>query len=108
MRLRHVYLLLCVAGFVLPYWQFIPWFREHGLNLSFFVHDLFANGVSGFFAMDVIVSAAVLFVLTYAEGRRLGMRLLWLPVAATVLVGVSLGLPLFLYFRQRHLDYTAA
>ena len=58
--------------------------------------------------MAVIVSTAVLFVVTYAEGRRLGMRLLWLPVAATLIVGVSLGLPLFLYFRQRHLDHTAA
>jgi hypothetical protein len=28
----------------------------------------------------------------------------WLPVVATLVVGVSLGLPLFLYMRQRCLD----
>jgi hypothetical protein len=28
----------------------------------------------------------------------------WLPVVATLVVGVSLGLPLFLYMRQRGLD----
>ena len=30
------------------------------------------------------------------------------PITATCLVGVSLGLPLFLYQRQRHLDRAAA
>lgn len=54
--------------------------------------------------MDVIVSALVLFVFIWLEGLRLAIRHLWLPVPATVLVGVSLGFPLFLYLRQRELD----
>jgi hypothetical protein len=32
------------------------------------------------------------------------MRRLWLPLAGTCLVGVSFGLPLFLYLRQIHFD----
>ncbi|HEY7471798.1 MAG TPA: DUF2834 domain-containing protein, partial [Gemmatimonadota bacterium] len=40
------------------------------------------------------------------EGRRLGMSHLWSPVAATTAFGVSAGLPLFLYLRQRKLDVT--
>jgi Terpene cyclase DEP1 len=36
-----------------------------------------------------------------SEGGHRKMRLLWLPVAATCLVGVSCGLPLFLYLRER-------
>jgi hypothetical protein len=35
------------------------------------------------------------------------MRRLWFPVIGSLLVGVSLGLPLFLYMRQLHLDKTA-
>ena len=53
--------------------------------------------------MDVLVSAIVLCVFASREGRRLGMRGLWLPVVAVFGVGVSLGLPLFLYLRQAHL-----
>jgi uncharacterized membrane protein YfcA len=31
------------------------------------------------------------------------MSILWLPIAATCLIGVSCGLPLFLYLRERQL-----
>jgi hypothetical protein len=54
--------------------------------------------------MDVIVSAVVLFVFIFAEGKRLDMSNLWFPVVATLSVGVSLGLPLFLYMRQNQLE----
>ena len=57
--------------------------------------------------MDVIVSAIVLISFIQTEGNRLKMRLLWLPTVAVLLVGVSLGLPLFLYLRQIELDRLA-
>ena len=105
MKLRHLYLAFALIGLLLPYSQFVPWIMEHhALNMSLFIRDLFANQISAFFAMDVIVSAIVLIVFILGEGRRLGMRTLWPPVIATLLVGVSLGLPLFLYFRQIQLD----
>ena len=108
MRLRHVYLVLCVVGALLPYSQFIPWFLKHGLDLSLFLDQLFANRIGGFFGLDVIVSSLVLWVLVFSEGRRIGMRHLWLPILASLVVGVSLGLPLFLYMRQLHIDATTA
>ena len=104
MRLRHVYLLFCVLGALLPYWQLVPWVMEHGLNLSLLVQELFSTRIGAFFGLDVVVSAFVLFVFIFAEGRRLALSLLWLPIVATLLVGVSLGFPLFLYLRQRELD----
>ena len=108
MKLRYLYLAFCVLGLVLPYSQFIPWIVEHhALNMPLFVRDLFANRISAFFALDVIVSAIVLISFIWIEGTRLGMRLLWLPILSVLLVGVSLGLPLFLYLRQRQLDRPA-
>jgi hypothetical protein len=100
MKVRHLYLFLCVLGLVLPYWQFVPWVMENGLKMPLFFHQLFANRISGFFAMDVLVSAIVLVVFVSVEGRRLHMRSRWLPIVALVLVGVSLGLPLFVYLRE--------
>jgi uncharacterized protein DUF2834 len=107
MNIRHHYLGLCVIGMVLPYWQFVPWLLEHGPDLRLFFHELIANRISGFFAMDVIVSAIVLLLFIQSEGKRLRMCLLWLPSIATLIVGVSLGLPLFLYLRQVALDQTS-
>ena len=104
MRLRHVYLLLCILGTVLPYWKLVPWLMDHGLNVSLLCQELFATRIGAFFGLDVIVSAIVLFVFITTEGRRLALSRLWLPVIATLLVGVSLGLPLFLYLRQHQLD----
>ena len=100
MRLKHLYLALCVPGTVLPCSQLIPFLEDHGLDARIFVAELFATRVGGFFGWDVIVSSLVLWVFVLSEGRKLGMKHLWLPVAANLTVGVSLGLPLFLYMRE--------
>jgi hypothetical protein len=107
MRLRHFYLGLCVIGTILPYSQLIPWLVTHGLNFPLFFQELFSTRISGFFALDVIVSAVVLITFVLSESRRLEVSHLWLPILATLLVGVSLGFPLFLYLRQRKLDQAA-
>lgn len=100
MRPKGLYLALCVAGTLLPYSQFIPFLRQHGLDLQLFFAQLFANRVSAFFGWDVIVSSAVLWALVVIEGRRAQMKHLWAPIVANLAVGVSLGLPLFLYLRE--------
>ena len=107
MKARHFYLVCCVLGLVLPYSQFVPWFLEHGLNLTLFFRELFANRISAFFAIDVIISAIVLIWFIQSEGKRLRVRLLWLPTLGTLVVGVSFGFPFFLFLRQMTLDQTA-
>jgi hypothetical protein len=101
MRLKAVYLILCALGVLLPYWQLAPWLTEHGLDLPLFFRQLFENRVGAFFGMDVFVSAAALLVCAWSEGGRARGRLLWPVVLAVLAVGVSLGLPLFLYLRER-------
>jgi len=86
----------------------MPWLLKHGLNVTLFFRELFANRISAFFVMDVIVSAIVLIWFIQNEGRRLGVRLLWLPTIGTLIIGVSFGFPLFLFLRQAMLDRTNA
>lgn len=100
MKPKTIYLILCLPGLVLPAWFLLQFLREHGLDLRLFFAQLFANPVSSFFGMDVIVSSVVLWALVYFEGRRAGVKHLWAPILANVLIGVSLGLPLFLYLRE--------
>lgn len=100
MKPKVFYLLLCVAGTILPLSFLIQFLRDYGLNLRLFVEQLFANSISSFFGTDVIVSAVCLWVFVYVEGRRARVKNLWAPIVASLLVGVSLGLPLFLYLRE--------
>jgi hypothetical protein len=107
MRLKTVYLVLCVLGAALPLWQIAPWLAEHGPDVPLLFGELFSGRVSAFFGLDVIVSAVVLLVFVVSEGARARVRWRWLAVAATLAVGVSLGLPLFLYMRERALERRA-
>ena len=107
MKPRHVYAALCLAGAVLPWIPGARWLAAHRLDVPLFFRDLFANGIASAFAIDIIVSAVVVCVFVLIEGRRLGVRPLWAPLAGTVIVGVCFGLPLFLYLRERRLDSAA-
>jgi hypothetical protein len=101
--MRWLYLLLALVGAVLPYSQFLPWLGAHGLDVRLLVTELFSGRISAFFGLDVLVSAVVVLCFIFQEGTARKIRLLWLPIAATCLVGVSCGLPLFLYLREREL-----
>ena len=104
MKPKTIYLALCFLGALLPYWQFVPWVLQHGINLPLFVRELLANRISAVFGMDVLVSAAVLIVFMRIEGARLDIRRRWLPVLALLTVGVSLALPMFLYMRESRME----
>jgi hypothetical protein len=102
MKPKALYLCLCVAGTLAPYWQLLPFLREHGMNLPLMMAQLFGTPVSAFFGADVIVSSLALWVFVAVDGRRSRVPHLWAPVVANLAVGVSLGLPLFLYLRERN------
>ena len=104
MTTRTVYLILAILGAVLPYSQFVPFLLEHGLDLPLFFEQLFANHISAFFGLDVVVSAIVLLFFIASEGKRLRLQRLWLPIIATLTIGVSCGLPLFLYIREGEME----
>lgn len=105
--IKVIYLLLCILGSVLPLSQFIPFILENSLDINVFFQQLFANHISSFFGMDVIVSSLVLWTFVFWEGTRLKMPHLWVYVASNLVVGVSLGLPLFLLMRQYQLEKQA-
>ena len=102
MKPKHLYLVLCFAGAVLPYSQFIPFLRTHGLDLNLFVEQLWSTRIGAFFGWDVIVSAITLFMFIAIERRRVRVKHAWTAVVATIAVGVSLGLPLYLFLREQY------
>ncbi len=106
--MRYYYFLLAVIGLVLPYCFFVPWLLHNGLNLPLMFTELFATRIGAFFGADVLVSALVAIAFIRRDGSQRGMRLLWVPIAAICLVGVSCGLPLFLFMREREISLRSA
>jgi hypothetical protein len=104
MKPRNLYLILCVAGAAVPLFQVLTFLRQHGMDFRLLLDQLLSAWFIGLFRIEFIVSFAALSALVYFEGRRARMIRLWVPVAATLAVGVSLGLPLFLYMREARLQ----
>ena len=98
-----LYLIIAILGTILPLSQLLQFLATHGLDLKLFFEQLFQNHISAFFGLDVIVSSFALWLFVFSEGRRRGMKNLSLYVVCNLVVGVSLALPLFLFFRQRKL-----
>lgn len=98
--MKYAYATLCVLGVLLPYGALLPWLLDNGLSIGAFVSDAGATSISAMAWLDVMVSAVALLFFIFAESRRLGMSTWWAPAVGTFLVGVSLGLPLFLLLRE--------
>ena len=102
--MKYFYGFMCILGTLLPYGVFTPWLIENGLNINLLFSDALQNRIGAFAWVDVILSALVLLTFIWVEGRRKNMNRLWLPTLATLTVGVSLGLPLFLLMREIHME----
>jgi hypothetical protein len=99
--MRWWYLILAIIGTIVPYSFFVPWLMEHGLNIRLMIAELFSTPMGAFFGSDVLVSAVALLSFIRRDGAARDISLRWLPMVATCLIGVSCGLPLFLYLRER-------
>ena len=94
--MRRLYLLLAVIGFALPYYFFVSFLVENGLNLKLLFSQLFASDISSFFAVDLIITAIVFLAFSYRESQQRRMANWWMYVVATLAVGPSFAFPLFM------------
>ncbi|MFC2968411.1 DUF2834 domain-containing protein [Acidimangrovimonas pyrenivorans] len=99
--LRLTYLGLALWGAVHPLAHLLGWVRANGFDLSGMVAAWQANAASTALMWDLTISAIALTVWILAETtvRRNWGALAALP--ATFLIGVSCGLPLYLFLRTR-------
>ena len=102
--MQWLFLIAAILGAILPLSYLVPFLATNGLDVPLIFRQLFQTNISAFFGVDVIISALALLLFIFHEGRRRVMKHLWVCVLGTLLVGVSLGLPLFLFFRERKLQ----
>ncbi len=70
-----------------------------------FWRETVATPASTFITVDILVLAAAIFVVMFAEGRRLGIGAGWLwgYYLASFVIGISFAVPVFLAHRQRRI-----
>jgi FtsH-binding integral membrane protein len=101
--LRMIYLALAVVGAIVPMYFFISWFMEFGWSLSAMAKAWNVNDATSGLVWDLTIAAIALTVFVIAESwvRRDWLGLVAIP--ATFCIGVSCGLPLYLFLRSRPL-----
>ncbi len=99
--LRLTYLTLAVIGAVWPMWHFLAYLSSDGGSLPGMIALWTANDAVTGLALDLMISATALIVWCMAETivRRNWLALVTIP--ATLFVGISFGLPLYLFLRTR-------
>ena len=102
--MKYIYLVLCVFGTLLPLSFFSPFITQHGMDFGQFMQQLWANNISRFFAADLVIASIVCWIMMAREAQRRSIRFWWVAMVATFLVGLSLGLPLFLFMRELRIE----
>ena len=101
---KNIFLALAFIGLFVPYYFLFKFLGAKGFDISLLVQQLFANDISTFFAIDLIISIIVFWIYMFVEANKLQMKNSWLYLLASLTVGLSFALPLFLYFRERTLE----
>ena len=99
--LRAFYLGLAVWGTIHPMYYFVSWFNENSWSIMAMVDAWHVNNATSGLVWDLTVAAVALTVFIIAEvaTRRNWIALVAIP--ATFCIGVSCGLPLYLFLRSR-------
>lgn len=99
--LRLVYLALAVWGAIHPMYWFVTHMVETGTGLSGLIDAWYVNASTTGLTWDLTIAAITLTVWIVAE---VAVRKNWLAlvaIPATFCIGVSCGLPLYLFLRTR-------
>ena len=96
-----IYLALAIWGAIHPMYYFVSWFSTNGFSLMGMVDAWHVNAAGSGLVWDLTIAAVTLTVWIIAEVavRRNWLALVAIP--ATFCIGVSCGLPLYLFLRTR-------
>lgn len=99
--LRMIYLALALWGAIHPMYWFVIYMRQTGTELRGLIDAWYVNAATTGLTWDLTIAAIVLTVWIVAETwvRRNWLALICIP--ATFFIGVSCGLPLYLFLRTR-------
>ena len=102
--IRLIYLGLTLTALAFPVRRMVNWTQTHGLDVDLLVAELTAGEAVRSVTGAVLIASATLlvFVIGEATARRDWPSMICVPV--TLIFGVAVGLPLYLYMRLRPLS----
>jgi len=98
--MKTVYLIAALAGTLVPWAFFAGFVLSHGSDIPLFVSLLLASGPSAGITADLLISCAVFWIWSWRDSRKNGIAGWWLTIPAIWMVGLSLGLPLYLWLKE--------
>jgi Terpene cyclase DEP1 len=99
--LRLAYLALAAWGAVHPMYWFVTYMQETGTGLSGLIDAWYVNASTTGLTWDLTIAAIALTVWVLAETISRWDWLGLVAIPATFCIGVSCGLPLYLFLRSR-------
>ena len=99
--MRWVFLALAVWGTIHPMSYFIAWFQENGWSIAAMVEAWHVNDATSGLVWDLTVAAVALTIWIIWEAVTTRDWLSLIAIPATFCIGVSCGLPLYLFMRKR-------
>ncbi len=100
--LRMIYLALAVVGTIQPMRYFLQWFDQNGFDLMAMVDAWHVNAATSGLAWELTIAVIALTIWILAEVYvRKDYWVAPICIGATFCIGVSCGLPLYLYLRTR-------
>ena len=101
---KIIYLILAIIGVILPMSQFIPATIAGEFSLNGLFKDMTQNRILTGVSLDFFIAATAAIVFIIIEGKKRKLSLVWVAIGGTFLIGLSFGLPFFLYLRERSLE----
>ena len=101
---RMIYLGLTVWGTIHPMYYFVTWFNVNGYDIMAMMDAWHVNAATSGLVWDLTIAAIALtvWIISEVSVRRNWLALVAIP--ATFCIGVSCGLPLYLFLRSRPIE----
>ncbi|WP_306111669.1 MULTISPECIES: DUF2834 domain-containing protein [Roseovarius] len=99
--MKYVFLALAVWGAIHPMAWFVAWINANGYSLMGMVEAWHANAATSGLVWDLTIAAVALTLWVIWETAKMRDWLRLIAIPATFCIGVSCGLPLYLFLRMR-------
>ncbi len=97
--MRWIFLALAVWGSIHPMYYFISWFNANGYDLMAMVDAWHANAATSGLVWDLTIAAAALTIWIIVETVQTRHWKGLIAIPTIFCIGVSCGLPLYLFLR---------
>ena len=99
--MRLTFLALAIWGAIHPMYYFVTWFNANGWDIMAMVDAWHVNAATSGLVWDLTVAAVTLTIWVIVESIKDRRWIGLIAIPATFCIGVSCGLPLYLFLRSK-------